>query len=175
MSYPPDIVAGTLNVLIGPRAEREAMIELTAMLALRGKVCILDGGNSFDAYRVARLIRRQTPRLTETLERVQVARAFTCYQVLTLFRQTPAGPAPQLVFDLLATFYDESVTLEESHRLLGVVLEHLYRLRREAPVAVSVRRPPQPERDSLVEVLAKAADQVLIRDKSPVAVPARLF
>jgi len=74
MTYPPDIVAGTLNVLIGPRAERAAMIELTAMLALRGPVQILDGGNSFDAYRVARLVRRQTPHLAETLERVQVAR-----------------------------------------------------------------------------------------------------
>ena len=175
MTYPPDIVAGTLNVLVGPRAERAAMLELTAMLALRGRVQILDGGNSFDAYRVARLVRRQTPNLAETLERVQVARAFTCYQVLTLFRQTPTGPAPQLIFDLLATFYDESVSLEESHRLLRVVLAHLYRLRREAPVAVSISRPPQPERAGLVDVLAAAADQVLYRDSPPPAVQVRLF
>jgi hypothetical protein len=175
MTYPPDIVAGTLNVLIGPRAEREAMIELTAMLALRGPVQILDGGNSFDAYRVARLVRRRTPHLAGTLERVQVARAFTCYQVVTLFKQTPAGPEPQLIFDLLATFYDESVTLAESHRLLRVVLGHLFRLRQEAPVAVSVSRPPQPERAGLVEVLMAAADQVLIRDTPPPPVQVRLF
>jgi hypothetical protein len=175
MTYPPDIVAGTLNVLIGPRAERAAMLELTAMLALRGPVQILDGGNSFDAYRVARLVRRQTPHLNETLERIHVARAFTCYQVLTLFRQTPAGPAPQLIFDLLATFYDESITLEESHRLLRVVLGHLYRLRREAPVAVSLSRPHQPERAGLVDVLAAAADQVLIRDTPLPPVQGRLF
>jgi hypothetical protein len=94
---------------------------------------------------------------------------------VTLFRQTPAGPAPQLIFDLLATFYDESVTLEESHRLLRVVLGHLFRLRREAPVAVSVSRPPQPERAGLVEVLAAAADQVLIRDTPPRPAQIRLF
>jgi len=107
MTYPPDIVAGTLNVLIGPRAEREAMIELSAMLALRGPVRVLDGGNCFDAYRVARRVRRQTPHLDEVLGRIQVARAFTCYQVVTLFRQTPAGPAPQLIFDLLAAAADQ--------------------------------------------------------------------
>ena len=175
MTYPPDIVAGTLNVLIGPRAEREAMLELTAVLALRGPVRILDGGNSFDAYRVARQVRRQTPRLNETLDQIQVARAFTCYQVASLFKQAPAGPAPQLVFDLLATFYDESVSLEESHRLLQVVLGHLFRLRREAPVAVSISRPPQPERASLVDVIAAAADQVLIRESRPAPVATRLL
>jgi len=175
MTYPPDIVAGTLNVLVGPQAERQAMLELTAMLALRGPVNVLDGGNCFDAFRVARLIRRQTPRLSETLQQVQVARAFTCYQVLTLFKQTPAGPAPQLVFNLLATFYDESVSLDESHRLLGVVIDHLYRLRQRAPVAVSVSRPPQPERASLVDTLVAAADQVLVREEQPATVATRLF
>ena len=175
MTYPPDIVTGNLNVLIGPHAERQAMIELTTMLALRGPVRILDGGNCCHAYRVARLVRRQTPRLAETLARIQVARAFTCYQVVTLIRQTPAGPAPQLIFDLLATFYDESVTPEESRRLLGLVLEHLLRLRREAPVAVSVSRPPQPERAGLVDLLTAAADQVLIRETPTAPAQGRLF
>jgi hypothetical protein len=175
VTYPPDIAAGTLNLMIGPRAERQAMTELTAMLALRGPVCVLDGGNCFDAYRVARLIRRQTPRLTETLHNVQIARAFTCYQVLTLFRQTPSGPAPQLVFNLLATFCDESVTVEESRRLLSNVLEHLFRLRQRAPVAVSISRPPQPERAGLVDMLMEAADQVLVRHEQQVLATARLF
>lgn len=175
MTHPPEIAAGTLSLMIGPSAEREAMTELTAMLALRGPVCVLDGGNCFDAYRVARLIRRQTPRLTEALHNVQIARAFTCYQVLTLFRQTPSGPAPQLVLNLLATFCDESVTVGESQRLLGIVIEHLNRLRQKAPVAVSVTRPPQPERAGLVDMLMQAADQVLVRHEQQVLAAASLF
>ena len=175
MTYPPDIAAGTLSLMIGPRGEREAMTELAAMLALRGPVCVLDGGNSFDAYRVARLIRRQTPRLTDMLHNVQIARAFTCYQVLTLFRQTPSGPAPQLVLNLLATFCDESVKVDESRRLLGAVIEHLHRLRGRAPVAVSISRPPQPERAGLVDMLMEAADQVLVRHDQQVLQAARLF
>ncbi|NJN44425.1 MAG: hypothetical protein HC806_06705 [Anaerolineae bacterium] len=57
---------GEIAVLVAPRAEEEKMLELTALLALRGRVGVLDGGNSFDAYQVARLLRRRTSQLTET-------------------------------------------------------------------------------------------------------------
>jgi hypothetical protein len=175
MTFPPDLAAKNLSLLIGPKAESETMIELAATLALRGPVRVLDGGNRFDAFRLARLIRRQTPQLDQALERVQVARAFTCYQVVTLFEQTPAVTRPQLVLDLLATFYDENVSLKESHRLLRIVLGHLDRLRRQAPVAVSIHPPSQPERAGLVDALKEAADHVLIRETPLMAVPIRLL
>lgn len=154
---------GSYTLIIGPKAEQEVMATLVARLALQGRVHVLDGGNRFDAYRVARLIRRHTPMLDQALGRVRVARAFTCYQVVTLFRQTDAAAEPHLVLDLLSTFNDESVSLEESRRLLGEVLYHVARLSRRAPVVISIRQPPQPERAMLVAVLKTAADQVLIR------------
>ena len=122
MNLLPDPTAGKLGLLIGPRAEREVMFKITALLASHGPVRILDGGNSFDAFRVARLIRRRTPHLAQALERISIARAFTCYQVVTLFEQTPATPCPQLALDMLATFGDESVSVEESERLLQIVI-----------------------------------------------------
>ena len=156
----PDAVAGKMGLLIGPRAEREAMLKVVARLAQRGPVHILDGGNSFDAFQVARHVRRQTPLLDQALDRIQVARAFTCYQVVTLFAQTPAGSTPHLVLDMLATFYDESVSLAESERLLAIVIGHLGRLSHFAPVLVSVRPPLMPERSGLVRILCQAVDQV---------------
>jgi hypothetical protein len=48
---------------------------------------------------------------------VRLSRAFTCYQMLALLAETPAGGPPTLVLDLLDTFYDESVPLHESRRL----------------------------------------------------------
>lgn len=166
MNLLPDPVAGKLALLIGPRAEREAMFQITALLALRGSVRVLDGGNSFNALWVARTIRRQTPHLAPALDRILVARAFTCYQVITLFEQTPATPTPQLVFDMLATFYDESVTVEESERLLRIVIDHLHRLRQRGPVVVGVQPPPQPERQKLVQVIKKTADHVYSRQET---------
>lgn len=172
---PTEIRTNELTLLVGPRAEQSAMLELAARLAIRGPVRVLDGGNSFDAYRVARLIRRQTPRLAEVLERIAVARAFTCYQVISLFNQTPASEAPQLVLDLLATFYDENVTAEESNRLLAVALSQLQRLGQLAPVVVAVRPAPQPERAALVATLIEAADRVLIRQEQAAPAQIRLF
>ena len=63
---------------------------ITAQLALRGEVTVLDGGNRFQAYPVAHLIRRQTPDVRAAAERLFIRRAFTCYQMLALLENTPS-------------------------------------------------------------------------------------
>lgn len=166
MTYLPDILSGEIGLVLGPQAERVTMLALTAVLALQQPVCILDGGNSFDAYHVARQLRRHTPDLEAALQRITVARAFTCYQVVSLLTATPASNAPYLVLDLLATFYDESVPTAESYRLLHLVIEQLHRLRQVAPVIVSLRPPPprQPERAGLVAQLQAIATQTISQE-----------
>ncbi len=124
------------------------MLELAARLALSGELRVLDGGNRFNVYPVARTIRRYSPELTAALARIRLARAFTCYQAAAMLAEMPAEPRPLLVIDLLATFYDESVNLNESRRLLAGCIPHLQRLSRCAPVVVSAKPPAprQPER-----------------------------
>ncbi len=175
MRYLAEVTRGKIGLLAGPHAERAAMLRIAAVLALEGPVSVLDGGNSFDAYQVARHVRRQTPRLMEALDRISVARAFTCYQVVTLFEQTPATPTPKLVLDLLATFCDESVSVGESERLLRLVLIHLRRLQGNAPLMVSIQPPPQAERSGLVQLLRQAADRVYLRESPLEPVAVRLF
>lgn len=150
----------SITLVVGPRARAEKMVELAASVALRGEVHVLDAGNSFSAFGAARYVRRSTPRSQEVLSRIKVARAFTCYQVLSLLRNTPDTRHPKIVMDLLSTFRDESVSLEESQRLLEVVVGELYRLRRKAAVAVSISRPLQPERAGLSDYLVGVADRV---------------
>ncbi len=171
----PDIIAGEILLLIGPNAEKEAMLDLAAALALRGPTRILDGGNQFDAYHVARSIRRHTIRLFETLNHITIARAFTCYQVVALFEATQAVPFPQLVFNLLTTFYDEDVSTEESYRLLKLVAGHLHRLRQHAPIVISIHPPAQPERAGLVKLLMDISDHVFIRETAVSPTPTRLL
>jgi hypothetical protein len=77
--------------------------------------------------------------------------------------------------DLLSTFSDESVSPEESRRLLEVAIGELYRLRRKAAVAVSVSRPLHPERAGLVDLLADAADRVQRESGTVRFTPARLL
>ena len=128
---------------------------------------VLDAGSSFDPYHVTRAIRRQTPQLDQALARISVARAFTCYQVITLLQETPSTPMPHLVFDLLATFYDQAVSYAESYRLLRIAVSHLLRLKRQAPVIVGVRPPPKGGQPGLLHLLEQAADIVLLQEAQP--------
>ena len=152
-------LSNQLLVLTAPHAAVKLMLELAARLALSGELRVLDGGNRFNVYPVARTIRRYSPELSDALARIRLARAFTCYQAAAMLAEMPAEPRPLLVIDLLAAFYDESVALNESQRLLAGCLPHLQRLSQAAPVVVSARPPTaiNPERLVLVQALRAAA------------------
>jgi hypothetical protein len=164
-----------LHLVVAPRsARRKMMTAFTARLALVGPVCLLDGGNCFDAYGLAREIRRKTEDWQAALERVHVARAFTCYQVVTLLMETAAGTVSTLGLDLLSTFYDESVSMAERRRLLKVSVNQLKRLARRAEVAVSAS-PQTGEGEELLAMLEEAADQVWHLEEEVAPLQPRLF
>ncbi|MBP6787959.1 MAG: hypothetical protein KA170_10260 [Candidatus Promineofilum sp.] len=164
---------GEIRLLHAP--PREAMLLLVARMALIGPLLVLDAANEFDAYRVARLIRRRTSRGDPVLGRVHVARAFTCYQVVALLRDLPASTMPHVVFDLPAPFCDERVPLDESRRLLGIALEHVERLRRDAPLIISVRPTAAGRRAGLLQAVVDCADHLFAWDSPAAPAPVRLF
>lgn len=138
----PELVKGHLYVLTLPRSlRRPTLNELTARLALRGEVQVLVAGNRFDAHGIARLLRRQTTAVFPALQRIRLARAFTCYQVASLLSEVAAAQLPTLVTDLLDTFYDENVSLPERQALLTQCLQALRRLSQQAEVLISVVPP----------------------------------
>lgn len=151
-----DISIGKLTVLLDPK--NEIMLDLTARLAVVDAVRVFDMGNSFNAFYVARHIRRQTPNLTHALERITVSRAFTCYQVKALVEKTHVSTSPLLIINLLTTFYDESVSVAESYRLVHLTMCRLRELSQGAAVIISLRQPRQAERAGLVDIVTKAAD-----------------
>lgn len=188
------IASQGLIVILAPHAARSHMLALAARLARRGAVQVLDAGNRFNAYEVARFLRQQGPDgFREALERIRVARAFTPFQMLALLQATPGGLAPSdawgpapseawgavptLVLDLLNTFYDESLPHAERRRQLVLCVAELRRLSQAAPVVVSVRPPPPPEPDpqGLVDIIQQAADQVLLFEEVAPPSQPRLF
>jgi hypothetical protein len=156
MELLPALQTGTQLVIYAPHAARDESARLIAQLALRGPVNVLDGGNRFQAYRVAQLLRRGTVDLSAAARRLSIQRAFTCYQMLALLQDTPALRQPYLILDLLASFYDEHVPLPEVHRLLEACSQQLERLCRIAPVVVTLA-------PTLVEGRAGLVDQVCAR------------
>ena len=165
-----------LHLIIAPHPQRRRLMsELTARLALEGPLLVLDGGNSFDAYGLSRLLRQRSRQWKSLLEHTQLARAFTCHQMSTLLEQTAATPLPTLVLELLDTFYDENVPLPERLRLLEGCLEHLRRLAQNSQVAVSAASPEQGQPEQLLRLLSNAAGQVWHFERPQVAPPSRLF
>jgi hypothetical protein len=152
-------LSNCLMVLTAPHAASALMLELSARLSAAGELRVLDGGNRFNVYPVARAVRRYTSDLTGALARIRLSRAFTCYQMAALLAENPADGLPVLVIDLLATFYDDNAKLIESQRLLADCIPHLKRLSQFAPVVVSAK-PPTPlcaEKGVLADALQAAA------------------
>ena len=115
----------------------------------------------------------------DILDRMRLSRAFTCFQLAELIENAPAGPEPLIVLDLLSTFYDESVPLRDSERLLATTLTHLRRLASAGPVVVGAREPQTlvKERWLLLDQLQAVADAAwMLRPPAPAPIlQPRLF
>jgi hypothetical protein len=158
-----------LSLFWGAETTARTLLAVATTLAGHGQpVRIFDGGNRFDGYFVARLARQLVgslhPRLPADphvlLGRIRLSRAFTCFQLAELIENAPACPEPLFVLEMLSTFYDESVPLGDSERLLTVTLAHLKRLAAAGPVIVGAREPQTLVKDrwALLDRLQAAAD-----------------
>lgn len=178
MNILPELRSGQLVLVVGPHAAQEPMLTLAAALARRGPLRVLDGGLRFNAYNLARALRRVTTEIDAALERISLARAFTCYQMESLLAASAVDSMPTLALDLLATFYDENERLAERKRLLRRAVLHLQRLGQGAPVAVSTQpvAANQADRASLLEILRESATLVWeVELPALPALPPRLF
>ena len=151
----------SLQLLIAPPAfQREASLQFIAQLAQRGPVRVLDGGNRFDVLALNRELRRRDLPLYTALERVQIARAFTCYQMTTLLEGRPQDGFPTLVLNLLTTFQDENASLPERLRLLEICLYNLRKWAQQTAVRTVLH--PQPAEEPFLCRVREAADQVWV-------------
>lgn len=156
----------SLQLLVAPYSlQREISLQFIAELAQRGPIQVLDGGNRFDLLGLNRELRRRDLPFYSALERVQVARAFTCYQMTTLLEGPAGSGTPTLVLNLLATFQDENASQTERLRLLESCL---YQLRKRAHhTAVLVVVHPQPSEEPFLIRVREAADRVWVFEPQP--------
>ncbi len=170
----PANLTNQIVLVIGEHAAAPWMLALTARLSLQSRVRVLDAGNRFNVYPLARWIRRYQHNPYPALERIHLSRAFTCYQVDTALKEWQQADPILLVFDLLATFYDENVCFAESQRLLRLVIDRLIQFSQKIPVVISTSLPAAvcAERLVLVELLKEQAAETryeLPREVAPAA------
>jgi energy-converting hydrogenase Eha subunit H len=130
---------GKISLLVAPKVVRGALMTMIAALAVSGCVYVIDGGNRFDGYALARALRRRTADIQTALKQVWLSRAFTCYQMMAVLAELPPDGTPVIVLDMLATFLDENIAMKKRQRLLDNSLGLLRRISQEAPVAIWVR------------------------------------
>lgn len=138
---------GKMSLVVAPRGVIDIFTEMLATLALRGRVIVVDGGNLFDGYGLARALRKQTPKVEALLNNVQLSRSFTCYQMLALLKSLPVDGTPVIVLDLLATFLDENVAFARRRSLLTESLGQLGKISARSAVALWVRQRSTPTGD----------------------------
>jgi hypothetical protein len=153
------------------------LLRVSASLALHGPIRILDCGNRSDMHRVAKALRPLTNDPAAVMKRIDISRAFTCYQAEVLLGLNRGlTQTPVLVFDLLATYLDESVSKCEAERLMEDSLDHLKKMSKANPVLVSVSPLPSvaAERENLMQLLHASADNfVQLLDVPPAETASR--
>lgn len=130
----------------------EALILRTLDAHPRDRVAVLDGGNRFNPYALARAAQERGRPPRELLSRVLVSRAFTCFQMDALAaRPLPAPRA--VVLSMLDLFLEEAVAFSTAQLLLRRTAASL--ARREA-VCVEWR-PASWRAERLLDILASHA------------------
>jgi hypothetical protein len=179
MKQIPSPDQGQILLLVTPYVGGRDVFDLVARLALLGSLEVVDGGNTFDAYHVVAALRRQTADYSAALDRIRLARAFTCYQMAALLadlESTPRPGVPLLALDFLSTFADQNVATAARRRLLKECLACLRRSSAQAPLGVwvRVRTVAPPEMEEFLARIQHAAGQVWRLDHLPPAVPLQL-
>lgn len=162
-----------------------AMRPLTAAAAAWGvaqglEVFVVDAANRFDPYQLVREGRKRGLSPDHVLNQVQVARAFTCHQLVQLVQAglpaALAGVERALVILLgpCSLFYDEQVPLPERRRLFRTLLGALAGIKQRAALwLLQPELPPQVANQHFGRLLARLADQVVRVENSQGAVPPR--
>ena len=147
----------------------EGITELFAAMALRGPFYAIAGGEWLPTYALVHSLRRKTAAVDSVLNRVRIARPFTCYQLFDLLTDIRPERDPVLILDFLHHFHNPDIPIDVRQRVLQQCckrLEHLSLLR---PLLVFVQALPTDEYRGFFPLVAHVADEVL---QAAVAEPA---
>ena len=139
---------------------RPALTKAIALLALRGPVTVIDGGNTFNPYGIARHVRAQTVELEKVLNRIQLSRVFTCYQMVSALHNLNAAQGGIVLLDMLRTFADDSVSAQEAYQLLAQSVA-LLQGNRQALITVCDSKSMPADKQGLLPFLHEHVDEAL--------------
>jgi len=134
----PGFEAGDFSVLHGTGT----ILPLSLLLCVRAQlpsqlgglgtdVVFIDGSNTFRLYKVSRIAELHQLNPRQVLERIQIARAFTAYQMASLIMDkleaavNRTGAKLVVISDIAELFLDEDLPDEEAKAIFSHVIQHL--------------------------------------------------
>lgn len=133
-----------------------AMQEMIDRFALKAPVQVVVGGNRIDFEHLPLIAGEQIGNIYEILDRIWVSRAETCYQMLDVLQALKPSAAPLVITDMLASFYEDDLTMQEITMLLQNCLAQVQRISELAPVLIGANADAL--RPNLIEMLERHAD-----------------
>jgi hypothetical protein len=178
MNTLPELASNSLQLVSQPARLRlietagrqsQGVTELFAALALRGSFYAIAGGEWLPTYTLVQSVRYRTTEVQQALGRVQLARPFTCYQMLDLLKDIRPERDPILVLDFLHHFINPDIQPPVRRRVLEQCCRYLQRLALLRPLIVLVERVQTEEYRQLFPLVAATADEILQMDEMPAA------
>lgn len=141
-----------------------------AVSELDEEVVWIDGGNTVDPYALSALCKRMRLDKRDILSRVNISRAFTAYQLVTLIDERleeevrESSPAMVIVSSLTDMFLDKDMKWMEAYQLLRRCAEDIRRVTRayETISLITDRTPGHvPHNERMLNLLKTEADMVV--------------
>jgi hypothetical protein len=150
-----------LTLLLTADQARTGISEFIAALVLSGPLFVVAASEWLPAYKLTRIVRRNTVHVRQTLDRLHTVRSSTCYRLLDSLINTPPQGEPILVLDFLHTFYDPDIPLRVRFFKLRECCRHLKGLAMYRPVIVMTQEMQVDEYGMFLPVLQSMADRIL--------------
>ncbi len=147
--------------------EHEIIIELITQWVLRSPMYLIAGGDWLPDYDDVRYsVFRYTNAVNETLDKLSLVRARTCFQLLALLKDADRQKKPVLILDFLHHFYNEDVELLTREEILEQCCRYTKRLALSNHVAVLLQNLATEDYRRFFPVLAAVADEIISVEKN---------
>jgi len=165
--------SGQVNLFDSDNSYSTSLLHLLCVRAISEfdeEVVWIDGGNAVDPYGISSICKRLRLDKRDILSRVNISRAFTAYQLVTLIDEKlqeqveRSAPALVIVSSITEMFLDKDMKWMESHQLLRRCLERVAKITKEhETISIITNNTHQPVRPSplLTNLLYEHADLVL--------------
>jgi len=152
----PGFAPGDFAVIYGS----SSVISLTSLLCVRAQlptqlgglssnVVLIDGGNTFRLYQVARLAQLHHLDPKQALDKIHLARAFTAYQMTALIMERLKDVVEKhnaklvIISDIAGLFIDKDIPNEEARRVFSQVIAYLQSFARQYQIILIATCPPR--------------------------------